>query len=70
MNLLKTIFREVFGLFVDDGSFAVLIVAWIAVTWVLSFKVLSNPAWGALILFCGLAATLLGSAASRAGRSN
>ena len=70
MNLVKTIIREVFGLFVDDGSFAILIVAWIAVTWLVSFRILAAPTWGGLILFGGLVAILVGSAASRSGRSS
>jgi hypothetical protein len=69
MNLIKTILKGIFGLFVDDGSFAVLIVAWIVATWLLSFKVMQTPEWGTLLFFVGLIAILLGSTASRSGSS-
>ncbi|MES2032178.1 MAG: hypothetical protein V4477_23620 [Pseudomonadota bacterium] len=69
MNLIKAILKGILGLFVDDGSFAVLIVAWIAATWLLSFKVMQTPEWGTLLLFAGLVVILLGSTASRCGDS-
>ncbi|WP_371424459.1 hypothetical protein [Tardiphaga sp.] len=69
MNLIKAILKGILGLFVDDGSFAVLIVAWIAATWLLSFKVLQTPEWGTLLLFAGLVVILIGSTACRCGDS-
>lgn len=33
MSWVKTIFRELIGLFVDDGSFAIAIVVWLGVAW-------------------------------------
>ncbi|MEH2483351.1 hypothetical protein V1282_006708 [Nitrobacteraceae bacterium AZCC 2146] len=69
MNLIKTILTGILGLFVDDGSFAVLIVAWIAATCLLSFKVMQTPEWGTLLLFAGLVVILLGSTASRSRSS-
>jgi hypothetical protein len=57
MNLIKTILTGILGLFVDDGSFAVLIVAWIAATCLLSFKVMQTPEWGTLLLFAGLSSS-------------
>jgi hypothetical protein len=69
MNLIKTILKGILGLFVDDGSFAVLIVAWIAATWLLSFKVMHTPEWGTLLLVAGLVVILLGSTARRSGRA-
>ncbi len=65
MKLLNTIISEVFGLFVDDGSFAVAILAWIAATWLLVFKILAHPIWGGPLLFGGLVVILLESAVRR-----
>ena len=33
MRSIATIVREIFGLFVDDGSFALAVLAWIVVVW-------------------------------------
>jgi hypothetical protein len=33
MRWIGNIVREVFGLFVDDGSFALAILAWIGIVW-------------------------------------
>jgi hypothetical protein len=33
MSWIKTVLREVFGLFVDDGSFAIAILAWLLLVW-------------------------------------
>lgn len=73
MNGLRTIFREIFGLFVDDGSFALLILVWLGLTalllphpgWVPSWM----PKWKGPILFAGLAAILMGSAIRYARRN-
>lgn len=65
MKLVKAVFSELFALFVDDGSFAALILIWIAVVWLLCSRVLANPAWGAALLFVGLVVILLESAARR-----
>ncbi|HWY99809.1 MAG TPA: hypothetical protein VNX17_01940 [Edaphobacter sp.] len=62
MKWLKNIFREVFGLFVDDGSFALAILLWLAVVrWATPH--LNIPAGiTAVILFVGLALILAESA--------
>ena len=58
MKWLNNIFREVFGLFVDDGSFALAILLWLAVIrWAtLYLKIRSGIT--AVILFAGLALIL------------
>lgn len=33
MAWLKSIFREIFELFVEDGSFAIAILVWLAILW-------------------------------------
>lgn len=62
MTWMRTVIREIFGLFVDDGSFALLILAWLPVCLFLLPHLGSSPAWTSVILFAGLALILVGSA--------
>ena len=55
-----TIFREVLGLFVDDGSLAIAILLWLGALWLLPLGAFAR--WKGLILFAGLAFILVGSA--------
>jgi hypothetical protein len=68
MNWLKTIFREIFGLFVDDGSFAIAILFWLALVKFLTPHLGLYARWSGVILFLGLAAILVESAARFAKR--
>jgi hypothetical protein len=62
MKWLKNIFREVFGLFVDDGSFALAILIWLAVVgWATPRLNISSGITG-VVLFAGLALILAESA--------
>ncbi|MFK0642926.1 hypothetical protein NO134_21780 [Ochrobactrum sp. BD22] len=65
MNWLTTIAKELFGLFVDDWGFAVAIIVWPAIVWVLSGYI-HHSGWDGVVLFGGLALILIGSAARRA----
>jgi hypothetical protein len=70
MRWLKTILAEIFGLFVDDGRFALCIIVWLGVIG-LGLPRLDLPArWNAVILFAGLAAILAESALRRARRKS
>ncbi len=66
MNALRTILRELLGLFVDDGSFALQILVWLALTAFLLPHLNWIPArvsnLRGIILFLGLAAILMTSA--------
>ena len=63
MTWLKNIVREIFGLFVDDVSFALAILLWLAVTrWVMPHLNIPSRLTGVL-LFAGLALILAESAA-------
>lgn len=62
MNALRTVLREIVGLFVDDGSFALAILLWLALVWFL-IRPLQLPWAGGIILFLGLAAILVESVA-------
>ena len=68
MQTLKTIWDEVLGLFVDDPWFAVAILVWLAVVWLLAGHAGLAPAWSAIALFAGLAAILIESATRAARR--
>ena len=68
MLWLKTIFREIFGLFVDDGSFAIAILAWLALLWWLLPHLPITGLWQAVMLFAGLIAILIESVLRRARR--
>jgi hypothetical protein len=53
MTTIKTIFRELFGLFVDDGSFAVAILALLAVVALLVHAALLDMDQAAVLLVAG-----------------
>jgi hypothetical protein len=60
MRWLRSIAREVVGLFVDDGSFAIAILVWLAVMLVLG-RVVAGGRWLGCALFGGLAVVLIES---------
>ncbi len=64
---LAGIGQEIFGLFVDDGRYAATILIWLLLAGVLLPRVLSGG-WGGVVLFAGLAAILVQSAARRSRR--
>lgn len=66
MRWIKAIAEELFGLFVDDGSFAIAIIVWLGVIWLLSRNLSSGAGWRGVVLFAGLAVILLWSAMRRA----
>jgi hypothetical protein len=73
MKWLKTIFREILGLFVDDGRFALAILAWLGIVWIISRHLGPRNVWSAVVLSAGLALILIESAVRfakrRSGRS-
>ncbi|OYW32710.1 MAG: hypothetical protein B7Y12_01185 [Rhizobiales bacterium 24-66-13] len=68
MTWVKTILSELFGLFVDDGNFAVAILLWIGAVWFLSLNILDLVRWNGVVFFCGLALILIESTIRRARR--
>ncbi len=58
MRWLRSIAREILGLFVDDGSFALAIVIWLLMIVVLLPHVIASANWAAPALFAGLAIIL------------
>jgi hypothetical protein len=67
MQRLRSVVREIVGLFVDDGSFAVAILVWLAVVLVLS-RVVAEGRWLGCGLFVGLAVVLVESVLRSARR--
>jgi len=62
MTCLKAILREILGLFMDDGSFAFFVLAWVGLTvFLLPYFGLALR-WRGVILFAGLAMILFASA--------
>lgn len=62
MSWLETVWSEFIGLFVDDGSFAVAILVWLAACWLVQPRLPLPPAVPPMILFVGLALVLVESA--------
>jgi hypothetical protein len=65
MRWLGMAWSEFIGLFVDDGSFAIAILAWLLVAWLALPRLPLPPAWPPIILFAGLAVILVESAVRR-----
>lgn len=68
MDWIRTILQEIIGLFVDDGSFALAIVVWLMIAWLLPPRLGIVAAGQAVLLVGGLALILLESAMRRARR--
>ncbi|MCB8881657.1 hypothetical protein ACELLULO517_15515 [Acidisoma cellulosilytica] len=69
MSWIRTILREVWGLFVDDGRFAVAIIVWLLIVWLALPRLGISLTWKGPFLFLGLAAILLESTWRRASRA-
>ena len=69
MGWLTTAARELAGLFVDDGSLALLALVWLAACGLALRWLGLDPAWAGALLFAGLALALVTSAlrAARGG---
>ncbi len=61
MRWLRSVAREILDLFVDDGSFAIAILVWLALVVVVLPRVAAGAHWTGLALFAGLAVTLIES---------
>ena len=68
MSWMRTVLREIFGLFVDDGSFALAILAWLMAVGLVLPRLGMSSAWDGAILFAGLALILIESVARTAMR--
>ncbi len=61
LSALRTVLKEFWGLFVDDGLFALSIVIWLFVGWLLP-KLGTPPTVAGLIFAAGVALLLIESA--------
>ncbi|MBV8428992.1 MAG: hypothetical protein JOZ88_17285 [Hyphomicrobiales bacterium] len=59
MAWVKTTFSELVSLFVEDGSLAVAILAWLGLTGLVLSRFESLSPWRGMVLFAGLAAILV-----------
>ena len=59
MRWMRSALGEVWGLFVEDGSFAAGIVVWLGVVLVGVRRVAWGVRWGGVALFAGLALVLI-----------
>jgi hypothetical protein len=61
MRWFKSIFREILGLFVDDGNFALGILVWVGLVVVVLPRAASGARWAGPAFFVGLALILIES---------
>ena len=61
MGWIKSIGREILGLFVDDGSFAGAIIVWLILTVAVLPRVAPEAGWSGVMLFAGLVLVLVES---------
>lgn len=68
MSWLKTIARELVGLFVDDGRQALSIIVWLCVCGLVLTRLALPSGWLALVWFVGLIVILVESVSRRMRR--
>lgn len=68
MRWLRSVVRELWGLFVDDGNFAAGIVLWLAIVLLGLRRFAAGIRWGGVALFAGLALLLVENVLHRARR--
>ncbi len=68
LSLLRAIWGEAVGLFIDDGRFAAFILAWLVFAVLALPRLLPHSPAAPLLLFAGLALILVDSAVRRARR--
>jgi membrane protein implicated in regulation of membrane protease activity len=59
MRWIQSIARRIFGLFVDDGSFAVAILVWLGLAMAGVPRTAVGAQWAGAALFAGLAVILI-----------
>jgi len=58
MSWLMSIAREIYGLFVDEGSFAIAILVWLGLAVAVAPRAAAGARWAGPALFVGLALIL------------
>ena len=59
MRWIQSVAREVWGLFVEDGSLAAAIVVWLGIVLLIVHRAAWGMRWGGVVLFAGLALVLI-----------
>jgi hypothetical protein len=59
MKSIKTVFREVYGLFVDDGTYAGALLLWLLLMWLSARRQPLHGWWSSPVLFAGLGGVLV-----------
>lgn len=67
MKLIVTAFKQLIGLFVEDGTLALLLIIWVGIAAMVLPRVPINSSWNATILFVGCVIILVENVI-RAGR--
>ena len=62
MSWVRSVLREVIGLFVDDGSYAAAILVWLLLAIFVLPRLAPGAHWTGPVLFAGLAVILIESA--------
>ena len=70
MSSIRSVLAELLGLFVDDGSYALAILAWLGLAWFALPRLPMVGQWAGAVLFAGLAGLLIESALRRARRDD
>ena len=66
MKFLQSVLTELFGMFVDDGSLAIAILAWVAIIALVQRLAVLPPGVVGALLFLGLAGLLIENVLRRA----
>jgi hypothetical protein len=61
MTWLASVFKQIYGLFVDDGALSLAICIWLLVVWFALPHVIANGTTRSIVLFTGLAVLLVDS---------
>jgi hypothetical protein len=67
MNLIVAAFKQLIGLFVEDGTLALFLIIWVGIAALALPRVPINSSWDGVILFAGCVAILIENVV-RAGR--
>ena len=59
MNLIVTTFKNLIGIFVEDGTLAILLIVWVGIVALVLPRVPIDSSWDGVILFAGCVAILI-----------
>jgi hypothetical protein len=59
MNIIVAAFKQLIGLFVEDGTLAILLIIWVGIAALVLPRVPIDSSWDGVILFAGCVAILI-----------